>query len=80
MHLGPVQVEAFPLIPSHSLHVKSPSSVGNGAESQSEHATSDFGFELVDFSDSVLERHASFDEKLFELRRQPPDQIAVSCD
>ena len=60
--------------------MKSPSSVGNGAESQSELSSSDFGFELVDFPDSVLERHASFDEKLFELRRQAPEQIAVSCD
>lgn len=80
MHLGSGQVETIPLIPSHSLHVKSPSSVGNGAESQSEIASSDFGFEILDFPDSVIKRHASFDEKLFELRRQAPDQIAVSCE
>ena len=85
MHCGCDQVNANPATRSHHFaHVKTPpsraSSVGTGAEPQSELASANFGFELVDFPDSLFERHASFDEKLFELRRQPPDQIAVSCE
>lgn len=81
MCCGCDQVNANPATHSHTfVHVKTPSSVGTGAEPQSELASPNFGFELVDFPDSLFERHASFDEKLFELRRQAPDQIAVSSE
>ena len=63
------------------MYVKTPSSAGASVGSQSELASPDFGFEFLDYPDGfdVFERHSSFDANLFELRRQAPEQIAVSC-